>query len=83
STGRLVRIDERWRRSGLSLTDTSTAPAHGHLSSVGVCAVSGHPERLGGPPRLMTAGLAGRTHPSVELRALCFNHRTFLIFLYD
>lgn len=50
STGCLVVIDERCCLSRLSFTATSTAPAHGHLSSVGVCAVWGRPERLGGPP---------------------------------
>lgn len=74
STGWLVVMEELWRHSELSFTAASTAPAHGHLSSVSV--------RPCGGLRQMTTGLVGRTHPSAERSALSFNFFTFLSCLY-
>lgn len=42
-------MDDRWRQNRPSFIAASTAPTHGHLSSVDVCTVWSRPERLGGP----------------------------------
>lgn len=49
STGWLYVMDDWWRQNRPSFTAASTAPTHGHLSSVDGCTVWSRPERLGGP----------------------------------